>query len=46
MSALSELNGLEWARAERELNEVAFTGDVSKEAVEAAIRDAGFKVGG
>ena len=44
MTSLSKIEGLEWARAENEISEVAYTGSVSKDVVVAAIEEAGFKV--
>ena len=44
MTALSKVEGVEWARAENELEEVAYTGVANREVVAAAIREAGFEV--
>lgn len=43
-TALSNIEGIEWARAENELDEVAYTGTASREVVAAAIREAGYEV--
>ena len=44
MTALSKTGGVEWARAENELGQVAYTGSANRTAVEEAIRGAGFEV--
>ena len=44
LEALSKVDGVDWARAEIEVDQVAYTGDAMKAEVVAAIRDAGYEV--
>lgn len=44
MTALSQVEGVEWARAEDELDQVAFTGTAKTSEVVEAIRNVGYEV--